>query len=149
MKNPPRMSVKRILSSVSFDLDPERARQNPVIDTLVLQKVPWRKLSEPEVSFAGGGVEKVQVSQLFVGFFFPYLLCKDVRPSEVLFCWRQQLSSAEKTKIYEPLPISLLATDSPGMMLLPQRGLSPERSQSPQTPLSPSEPERQHQEGSK
>lgn len=65
--------MKRILSSVSFDLDPERARQNPVIDILVLHKVPWRKLSEPEVSFAGGGVEKVQVSQLFVVFFSFFL----------------------------------------------------------------------------
>lgn len=95
------MSVKRILSSVRFDLDPERARENPVIDILVLQKVPWRKLSEPEVSFAGGGVEKVQVSQLFVGFFllfFSYLQCKDTRSSEVLFFWRQHLTSAEKNK---------------------------------------------------
>lgn len=66
--------MKRVLSSVSFDLDPERARENPVIDILVLQKVPWRKLSEPEVSFAGGGVEKVQVSQLFVGFFCFFFL---------------------------------------------------------------------------
>lgn len=95
------MSVKRILSSVSFDLDPERARQNPVIDILVLQKVPWRKLAEPEVSFAAGGVEKVQVSQLFVGFycfFFSYLQSKDVTSSEILFFWRQQLTSAEKNK---------------------------------------------------
>lgn len=113
--------MKRILSSVSFDLDPERARQNPVIDILVLHKVPWRKLSEPEVSFAGGGVEKVQVSQLFVVFFFLsfYLQCKDVRPSEVLFFWRQQLTSAEKTRIYKSLLVSLLTTDSLGMMLSP------------------------------
>lgn len=68
------MSVKRILSSASFDLDPKRARQNPVIDTLVLHKVPWRKLSEQKVSFAGGEVEKVQVSQLFGSWgFFPPL----------------------------------------------------------------------------
>lgn len=86
------MPVKRILSSVSFDLDPKRARQNPVIDTLVLRKVPWRELSEQKVSFAGGGVEKVQVSQLFLGLGFfssPYLLCKDVRPSEV-FLFRRE-----------------------------------------------------------
>lgn len=96
-KKPAVMSVKRILSSASFDLDPKRARQNPVIDTLVLQEVPWRKLSEQKVSFAGGGVEKVQVSQLFGLFCFsPYRLCKDVRPSEVLFFRGEQPTSTEK-----------------------------------------------------
>lgn len=92
------MSVKRILSSSCFDLDARRARRNPVIDTPVLHKVPWRKLSEQKVFFAGGGVEKVQVSQLFGfwGFLFPYPLCKDVRPSEVLFFQRKRLTSAAK-----------------------------------------------------
>lgn len=92
------MSVKRILSSASFDLDPKRARQTPVIDTLVLHKVPWRKLSELKVSFAGGGAGKVQVSQLFVLFWFVFssLLCKDVRPSEVFFPRREQPTSAAK-----------------------------------------------------
>lgn len=60
------MSLSRVLSSVSFDVDPESARQSPVIDTPVLHKVPWRELSEQKVSFAGGGVEKVHVSQLSV-----------------------------------------------------------------------------------
>ena len=98
MKKISQMSVKRILSSASFDLDPERARRNPVIDTLVLHEVPWRKLLEQKVSFAGGGVEKVQVSQLFCfsGFFFSYLLCKDMRASEVLFFRREQPTSGEK-----------------------------------------------------
>lgn len=92
------MSVKRILSSACFDLDARRARGKPVIDTLVLHKVPWRKLSEQKFFFAGGGVEEVQVSQLFGfwGFLFPYPLCKDVRPSEVLFFQGEKITSAAK-----------------------------------------------------
>lgn len=70
-----RMSAKRVLSWVNFDLDPERVRRNPVIDTLVVHELPWGKPSEQKVSFAGGGVEKVQISQLFFCFFFfPYPL---------------------------------------------------------------------------
>lgn len=57
-----RMSVRRVLSSVSFDVDPESVRQSPVIDTPVLHEVPWRELSEQKVSFAGGGLEKIHVS---------------------------------------------------------------------------------------
>lgn len=63
------MSVRRVLSSVSFDVDPESARQSPVIDTPVLHEVPWRELSEQKVFFAGGVVERVHVSQLSEVFF--------------------------------------------------------------------------------
>lgn len=71
-----RMSAKRVLSWVNFDLDPERVRRSPVIDTLVVHELPWGKLSEQKVSCAGGGVKKVQISRLFF-FFFP--LCVKIR----------------------------------------------------------------------